>query len=165
MPDFGRPISSVYIFSRLISVFTSKELFLSVDGFRREFYLFNLSSFRVLEVAVWLGLWPPYFENWSFNNSLRLFLLLSVPSKLSALVGFLFSFYKLMLSSLSETDLFIDASLSLLTKWLSNIFLNHWTNSKLSWYLHLISFSTSIFFMIPNLVKYCWRTLKLLMYS
>ncbi len=61
-----------------------------------------------------------------------LFLLESDASKLSALVGFLFYFSKLILGSLSETDLRMEASLSDLEKWLSNIFLNHCRNSKLS---------------------------------
>ncbi len=93
MADFGRLVSSVYMFYRLISALTSNELFLSVEGLISELYLLNLSSYRDLEVEVWFGLWePPSFENCNFSNSLILFLLLSAPSKLSALVGFLFSF-------------------------------------------------------------------------
>ena len=65
---------------------------------------------------MWLGLWLPYFENCSFSNSFILFLLESDASKLSALVGFLFYFSKLMLGSWSETDLRMEASLSDLTK-------------------------------------------------
>ena len=111
MPDFGSPVSSIYKFYMLTYPLASKELCLSVDGLSRELSRFALSSLRGLDVAVWLGFWVPYFENWSLRRSLMLFLV-SGASKLRALMGFLFYFYKflfylskLMLGSLSESDL------------------------------------------------------------
>jgi hypothetical protein len=111
MPDFGSPVSSIYKFYTLTSPLASKELCLSVDGLSRELSRFALSSLRGLDVAVWLGFWVAYFENWSLRRSLMLFLV-SGASKLRALMGFLFYFYKflfylskLILGSLSESDL------------------------------------------------------------
>jgi hypothetical protein len=112
MSDFDSPDSSIYKFYTLTSPLASKELCLSVDGLSRELSRFALSSLRGRDVDVWLGFWLPYFENWSLRSSLMLFLEVSRASKLRALMGFLFYFYKflfyfskLVVGSLSESDL------------------------------------------------------------